>query len=102
MPTGKTYRLRLLGGSSNWFYRVFIENHDMRIISITGEDVAPFHAKNGIELAPGDRYDVLVTFNQRHNSKHWLRIERYVCMYVWMNGWMHGCHSFTDAVVPQT
>ena len=65
MIEGRVYRLRLVSGSANWAFKVFIqgEEHDdpvkMTIIARDGSPCQPIITE-AINIAIGERYDVFV------------------------------------------
>ncbi|KAJ2357593.1 ferroxidase fet3 [Coemansia erecta] len=56
---GKTYRIRVVNmGDLNWF-QFSLPGHQMQVIEVDGEYAVP-HAVDGIDIAPAQRYSVLV------------------------------------------
>lgn len=42
---GKTQRLRLLNGGGAWSFRVWIEDHPMQVIAVSGTDIEPIKVR---------------------------------------------------------
>ncbi|KAJ2472184.1 ferroxidase fet3 [Coemansia sp. RSA 2322] len=63
---GKTYRLRLVNiGTLRWF-QFTLPGHQMRVIEMDGIDIKPY-VTEGLDMAPGQRYSVLVTAHDADN-----------------------------------
>lgn len=42
---GKTQRLRLLNAGGAWSFRVWIEDHPMQVIAVSGTDIEPIKVR---------------------------------------------------------
>jgi len=60
---GKTYRLRIIGAQELIGVNFAIQNHNMTVVEADGTIVEPFAVEN-LDIMPGQRYSVLVTFDQ--------------------------------------
>jgi FtsP/CotA-like multicopper oxidase with cupredoxin domain len=70
---GETWRLRLLNAGNLFAMRFRIDRHRLRVIQTDGADVMPYDC-DAITMSSGERYDVLVTFDQEPGS-YWFRVE---------------------------
>ncbi|KAI1363768.1 multicopper oxidase [Xylaria arbuscula] len=61
--TGKTYRLRLVNTAIDTMFRFGIDNHTLTVISADLVPIVPYEAEM-INIAIGQRYDVIVTADQ--------------------------------------
>lgn len=64
VTAGKTYRLRIINAGQLVMQNVAIANHTLTIVQVEGTDIDPFVTVESLDIAPGQRYDVLVTANQ--------------------------------------
>ncbi|OJJ05823.1 hypothetical protein ASPVEDRAFT_153976 [Aspergillus versicolor CBS 583.65] len=70
---GTSYRLRLINGALDTHYKFMIDNHILTVISMDLVPVEPFNT-TFIDIAMGQRYDVIVTANQAAVAdSFWLR-----------------------------
>jgi L-ascorbate oxidase len=60
---GKTYRLRFIGATSLAYLSVAIAGHNLTVIEVDGSLVTPVVVDH-IDVAPGQRYSVLMTADQ--------------------------------------
>lgn len=65
----KTYRLRVIGGSTFRVFGLQIKDHDFTIIEVDGELVQPYTTDN-LEVAPGQRFSVLLHTKEEFVSKN--------------------------------
>ncbi|CAF4252688.1 unnamed protein product [Rotaria sp. Silwood2] len=69
----ETYRFRLIAAGSEFNYKFSIDNHELTVIAIDGVYVEPYKVQQ-LWIYIGQRYDVLVTMNQRSTlGVHWIR-----------------------------
>ncbi|CAF3560712.1 unnamed protein product [Rotaria sp. Silwood1] len=69
----ETYRFRLIAASSAFNYKFSIDNHELTVIAIDGAYVEPYKTQQ-LWIYIGQRYDFLVTMNQRSPSGvYWIR-----------------------------
>ncbi|CAF1368506.1 unnamed protein product [Rotaria sordida] len=69
----ETYRFRLIAAGSEFNYKFSIDNHDLTVIAIDGVYVEPYKVQQ-LWIYIGQRYDVLVTMNQRSSlGVYWIR-----------------------------
>ncbi|KAI1822179.1 multicopper oxidase [Xylaria intraflava] len=69
--SGKSYRLRLVNTAIDTMFRFSIDNHTLTVISADLVPIVPFQT-NTINVAIGQRYDVIVTANQKPGN-YWMR-----------------------------
>jgi L-ascorbate oxidase len=67
VEAGKTYRLRLINSAQLVMVNFAIANHSLTIVQVEGTNVDAFTVRS-IDIAPGQRYDVLVTMDQTPGS----------------------------------
>jgi FtsP/CotA-like multicopper oxidase with cupredoxin domain len=60
---GQRLRLRLINASAATFFRFQLEGHALQVVAADGRAVAPVEVDD-LVLAPGERYDVLVTIRE--------------------------------------
>jgi hypothetical protein len=60
---GRTYRLRIIGAQELIGVNFAIQNHNMTVVEVDGTRVLPITVEN-LDIMPGQRYSVLITFNQ--------------------------------------
>ncbi|CAO3649008.1 unnamed protein product [Cunninghamella blakesleeana] len=65
----KTYRLRVIGGSTFRILGLQIKDHDFTIIEVDGELIQPYTTDN-LEVAPGQRFSVLLHTKENFVSKN--------------------------------
>lgn len=61
---GERLRLRLVNASAATFFRFMVERHALQVVAADGRPVELVEVDNLI-LAPGERYDVLLTMGER-------------------------------------
>lgn len=61
---GERLRLRLINASAATFFRFMVEGHALQVVAADGRPVELVEVDNLI-LAPGERYDVLLTMGER-------------------------------------
>lgn len=64
VDAGKTYRLRIINGGQLVMQNLAIANHTMTIVQVEGTNIDPPITVDSIDVAPGQRYDVLLTTDQ--------------------------------------
>lgn len=64
---GMTYRLRLINSGQLVMLNFAIEQHNLTIVQVEGTNIEPVNVTS-IDIAPGQRYDVLVTADQTPGS----------------------------------
>ncbi|KAJ5721104.1 Multicopper oxidase type 3 [Penicillium malachiteum] len=70
---GTSYRLRLVSPSIDTFYQFSIDGHSLEVIAMDLVPIVPFKT-DVINIAMGQRYDVIVTANQGHIAESfWMR-----------------------------
>ncbi|KAL4767505.1 multicopper oxidase-domain-containing protein [Aspergillus nidulans var. acristatus] len=70
---GTSYRLRLINGAIDTHYKFMIDDHELTVIAMDLVPVKPYKT-TAVSLAMGQRYDVIVTANQRSKAdSFWLR-----------------------------
>ncbi|BCS27040.1 uncharacterized protein APUU_60088A [Aspergillus puulaauensis] len=70
---GTSYRLRIINAALDTHYKFMIDNHILTVISMDLVPVKPFNT-TFIDIAMGQRYDVIVTANQAAVAdSFWLR-----------------------------
>ncbi|KAJ5724922.1 Multicopper oxidase type 3 [Penicillium malachiteum] len=70
---GTSYRLRLVNPSIDTFYQFSIDGHSLEVIAMDLVPIVPFKT-DVINIAIGQRYDVIVTANKGHVAKSfWMR-----------------------------
>ena len=70
VESGKTYRLRIINSAQLVMMNFIVANHQMTIVQVEGTNVVPL-VVDSLDIAPGQRYDVLVTANQNPGS-YWI------------------------------
>lgn len=70
---GETWRLRLINAGNLFAMRFRIDLHRLTVIQTDGADVEPYEC-DAITMSSGERFDVLVTFDQTPGS-YWFRVE---------------------------
>ena len=73
IASGKKYRLRLINTSIDAQLRVALDNHTLEVIAADFVPIVPFNTSS-LLLAIGQRYDVLITANQKP-ANYWFRAE---------------------------
>ncbi|KAF3021461.1 hypothetical protein E8E14_008956 [Neopestalotiopsis sp. 37M] len=71
VTAGKSYRLRLINGAMNTMFRFSIDGHKLTVISADLVPLKPY-VTDSINVGMGQRYDVIVTANQKPGN-YWLR-----------------------------
>ncbi|KAI4598663.1 hypothetical protein KJ359_002554 [Pestalotiopsis sp. 9143b] len=71
VTSGKSYRLRLVNGAINTMFRFSIDGHKLTVIGSDLVAIKPY-VTDSINLGMGQRYDVIVTANQKPGN-YWLR-----------------------------
>jgi iron transport multicopper oxidase len=66
---GSTVRFRVVNVGAFGFFHLWIEDHLMTVIEVDGIDVEPFQTQ-GIDIAVGQRYSVLVTMRGDANRNY--------------------------------
>ncbi|NQY42664.1 MAG: multicopper oxidase domain-containing protein [Legionellales bacterium] len=56
---GEIVRLRFINAGASTIFKIKIENEDMKIIHVQGNDVQPYIVSS-LSIAPGETYDVLI------------------------------------------
>ncbi|XP_063967636.1 uncharacterized protein LOC129279112 [Lytechinus pictus] len=70
---GLRYRFRVIGAAANVAAFIFsIDNHRLKVIAMDGAPVTPFDVDR-ITVFSGDRYDIVVTADQRPTN-YWIRV----------------------------
>ncbi|KAI1284079.1 multicopper oxidase [Xylaria sp. FL0933] len=69
--TGKSYRLRLVNTAIDTMFRFGIDNHTLTVISTDLVPIVPYQTDT-VNIAIGQRYDVIVTADQDPGS-YWMR-----------------------------
>lgn len=69
--SGKSYRLRLVNTAIDTLFRFGIDNHTLTVISTDLVPIVPYEAEM-INVAIGQRYDVIVTADQDPGN-YWMR-----------------------------
>lgn len=70
---GQTYRLRFYHIGTEYSHRIQLAGHKFTVIALDGAYINPVENIDFINLAPGYRVDVLVTFNQDSSKSYELR-----------------------------
>ena len=68
---GKTYRFRIINAAQLVMLNLAITNHTMTIVQVEGTSVEPITGVDSLDIAPGQRYDVLVTMDQAPGT-YWI------------------------------
>lgn len=68
---GQTYKLRLVNAAIQSTFKFYIDGHSMQVISADFVPIVPY-TTNVLSINIGQRYEVLVTFNQPVNN-YWMR-----------------------------
>ncbi|KAJ6089994.1 hypothetical protein N7467_005210 [Penicillium canescens] len=70
---GSSYRLRIVNSAVDTHWKFMIDNHTLTVISADFVPIKPF-TTNHIDIGMGQRYDVIVTANQRRvGESFWMR-----------------------------
>ena len=67
---GKTYRLRIINSAQLVMMNFAIASHNLTIVQVEGTSVKPFEVET-LDIAPGQRFDVLVTADQEPGT-YWI------------------------------
>jgi len=70
VQAGNTYRFRIISAAALVMMNLAISNHNMTIVQVEGTNVEPFTV-DSLDVAPGQRYDVLVTMDQTPRT-YWI------------------------------
>jgi len=70
---GETWRLRVGNGGAHFAMRFRIDKHRLLVVQTDAADVEPYWC-DVLSMAAGERFDVLVTFDQTPGS-YWIRVE---------------------------
>ncbi|CAG8921467.1 unnamed protein product [Penicillium salamii] len=71
--SGSSYRLRIVNSAIDTHWKFMIDNHTMTVIGMDFVPIKPFQAEY-INIGMGQRYDVIITANQRRISdSFWIR-----------------------------
>jgi FtsP/CotA-like multicopper oxidase with cupredoxin domain len=65
---GKTYRFRIINSAQLIMFNYAIANHNLTVVAVEGTYLANPFVVESLDVAPGERYDVLVTANQDPNA----------------------------------
>jgi FtsP/CotA-like multicopper oxidase with cupredoxin domain len=68
---GQTYRMRLVNGAIDTHWKFMIDNHTMTVIATDLVPIVPYNT-TVLNVAIGQRYDIIVTANQA-SGHYWLR-----------------------------
>ncbi|RAH74886.1 extracellular dihydrogeodin oxidase/laccase [Aspergillus aculeatinus CBS 121060] len=68
---GRRYRIRLVNTAMHTQFKVSIDNHDLTVIAADFVPMVPFKT-NHVPIGMGQRYDIIVTANQRPDN-YWIR-----------------------------
>lgn len=71
VTAGSSYRLRLVNGAMDTTFRFSIDNHTLTVIASDLVPIVPYETES-VNVAIGQRYDVIVTANQDAGN-YWLR-----------------------------
>lgn len=71
VTAGSSYRLRLVNSAMDTMFRFSIDNHTLTVISSDLVPIVPYET-DSVNVAIGQRYDVIVTANQDAGN-YWLR-----------------------------
>ncbi|ETS82116.1 hypothetical protein PFICI_07118 [Pestalotiopsis fici W106-1] len=71
VTAGKSYRIRLINGAMNTMFRFSIDGHKLTVIGADLVAIKPY-VTDSINVGMGQRYDVIVTANQKPGN-YWLR-----------------------------
>jgi FtsP/CotA-like multicopper oxidase with cupredoxin domain len=71
VETGKTYRLRIINSAQLVMMNFAITDHNLTIVKVEGTTVDPVTV-DSLDIAPGERYDVLLTANQEPGTSFWI------------------------------
>ncbi|KAJ5887795.1 hypothetical protein N7495_007836 [Penicillium taxi] len=70
---GKSYRIRLVNAAIDTHWKFMIDNHLLTVIAIDLVPIKPY-TTDFVDIAMGQRYDVIVTANQHKVAKNfWIR-----------------------------
>jgi FtsP/CotA-like multicopper oxidase with cupredoxin domain len=61
---GKTYRFRIINSAQLIMFNYAIANHTMTVVAVEGTYLANPYQVESLDVAPGERYDVLVNTSQ--------------------------------------
>ena len=98
VDAGKTYRLRIINSAQLVMMNFVVANHNMTIVQVEGTNVEHLVVET-LDIAPGHRYDVLVTADQTPGS-YWIETtvrERSIPTGLGRAIWQY---SSVEAVVP--
>lgn len=70
---GETWRLRVINGGALFAMTFRIDGHRLRVVAADAAEVQPYDC-DVLTMSSGERFDVLVTFNQVPGS-YWMRAE---------------------------
>lgn len=73
---GKTYRVRVIGGLTFSSLGVAIARHTMTVIEVDGTPIKPYQVPY-LEVAPGQRFSILVTADQDPSQNYWIDTKPY-------------------------
>ncbi|ORY63850.1 putative extracellular dihydrogeodin oxidase/laccase [Pseudomassariella vexata] len=68
---GTRYRIRLINGAADTFFKFSIDNHTMEVIAADFVPINPF-STDSVSIAMGQRYDIIVTANATADN-YWMR-----------------------------
>lgn len=71
IESGKSYRYRLVNGAMDTMFRFMVDNHTMTVIASDLVPIVPFETTS-LNIAIGQRYDVIITANQDPGN-YWMR-----------------------------
>jgi FtsP/CotA-like multicopper oxidase with cupredoxin domain len=63
VEVGKTYRFRIINDAQLVMMNIAMTGHNMTIVQVEGTNVEPITVSS-LDLAPGQRYDVLITMDE--------------------------------------
>ncbi|KAI1387162.1 multicopper oxidase [Hypoxylon trugodes] len=101
--SGTSYRLRLVNGAIDTFFKFSIDNHTMQVIAADFIPVQPY-TTNIVDIAIGQRLDVIVTADQASVADNfWMRaIPQSACSENENADNIRGIVSYTDTVSEPT
>ena len=71
IESGKKYRLRVVNGAIDTFFKFSIDNHPFTVIAMDFVPVVPYQT-NVLDISMGQRYDLIIEANQEA-ADYWMR-----------------------------
>ncbi|KAF2799928.1 multicopper oxidase [Melanomma pulvis-pyrius CBS 109.77] len=71
IESGKKYRIRVVNGAIDTFFKFSIDNHPFTVIAMDFVPIVPFET-NVLDITMGQRYDIIIEANQDVGD-YWMR-----------------------------